>query len=277
MTINAEDKQPRWGTYKPKGTKRLIRALVKAHLSHGPVKKWLQKLWFSDQNQSPVDVEYFGTKFRLHPWDNVVERKITFGSKCRDCKEIHYLARHMGPESTFIDIGANIGYYTCSLATAGVGRIVAVEPHPVTLKRLQFNIASNGFNNVTVAPIALGDAEGSIQLTTLTGDLGSSSILNENKTGASEAYTVPIKPLKLLCDEMDIERIDALKIDVEGYEDRALIPYFESTPRDRWPRFIAIEHAHDKNWEVDVLASLEKYGYRGKLITRANTVFKLAG
>ncbi len=276
MTTNTEEHEPCWGTYKPKGVKWLIRALVKAHLSHGPVKKWLQKIWFSDKQQSPVDIDYAGTKFRLHPWDNVVERKIIFGSKCRDCKEINYLSQNLGAQSTFFDIGANIGYYSCSLATAGVGRVIAIEPHPVTLKRLQFNIASNRFSNVSVVPVAIGEEEGRLELTTVTGDLGSSSILNKSEQGTHETYTVPVKSLRQLCEEMDIERIDALKIDVEGYEDRALIPYFESTGRERWPKLIAIEHAHDKNWEIDVLESLKKYGYQGKLSTRANTVFALS-
>ena len=275
MTTNTEANAPHWGAYRPTGIKRVIRALVKAKLSHGPVKKWLQKIWFSNGQQSPVDIDYAGTKFRLHPWDNVVDRKLIFGSKCRDCEEIHYLLQHLGAQSTFLDIGANIGYYTCSFATAGVGRVIAIEPHPVMLKRLRFNITSNGFSNVSVAPVAIGDEQGSLQLVTVPGDLGGSNISKNAEQGGQETYTVPVKPLKQLCEELGIGRIDALKIDVEGYEDKALIPFFENTSKEQWPRLIVIEHAHDGNWEIDVLESLKKYGYQGKLSTRSNTVFAL--
>jgi len=274
-TLDATTKP--WGAYKPQGMKALLRLIVKAGFSHGPVKKWLQKLWFSDGALEPVDIEYSGVKFRLHPWDNVVERKLVFGSKCRDCEEVHFLMEALNRDSIFLDVGANIGYYTCMLASRGVARCIAIEPHPRTRERLNFNIKTNNFEHgVEVVPIAIGDSEGTVVLNTFSGDLGSSSLLR-NKQQQPTCHTVPMKPLLHLCGELGVQSIDAMKIDIEGFEDRALVPFFQDAPPTLWPRYIIIEHSHTSGWSEDVVPFLEERGYVAQKETRGNTIYALTG
>jgi hypothetical protein len=57
-------------------------------------------------------------------------------------------------------------------------------------------------------------------------------------------------------------RIDAMKIDVEGYEDRVLIPFFREAPSYLWPRRILMEVEHAARWESDCLRTLVDAGYR---------------
>jgi hypothetical protein len=57
-------------------------------------------------------------------------------------------------------------------------------------------------------------------------------------------------------------RIDAMKIDVEGYEDRVLIPFIREAPRHLWPRRVLMEVEHTTRWESDCLAMLVDAGYR---------------
>src|SRR3984885_5817242 len=65
-------------------------------------------------------------------------------------------------ERNFIDVGANIGYFTCLMAKlAGpAGRVLAIEPEPQNLTLLRQSIAINHLANVEVHPCALGASEG---------------------------------------------------------------------------------------------------------------------
>lgn len=265
-----------WGAYAPSGMRKFLLSFIRLGLSHGGIKKILQKIWFSGADKAPVDIDYSGVKFRLQPWDNVVERKILFGSKRRDWKEIEFLAAHLNRDSVFLDIGANIGYYACMLAASGVRHVIAVEPHPVTQGRLKFNIEANQFQDqVTIAPFALGNAAGEVLLTTQGGDLGSSSVCNTSNNASIAHYTVEMMSLQGMCEKLNISRIDAAKIDIEGLEDKVLIPFFDSAPPSLWPHYIVIEHAHSVDWGNDLFAKIDQCGYKARIRTRANTIYQL--
>lgn len=65
--------------------------------------------------------------------------------------------------------------------------------------------------------------------------------------------------LQLLQSER-IDRLDAIKIDVEGCEDRILVPFFRSARRLLWPRLLIIEDAGDA-WSMDLFSFLVTTGY----------------
>jgi hypothetical protein len=52
-----------------------------------------------------------------------------------------------------------------------------------------------------------------------------------------------------------------LKIDIEGYEDRALLPYLDTVASDFWPKAIVIEKIHGDRWREDVLSIMLERGY----------------
>lgn len=76
--------------------------------------------------------------------------------------ETDVLIRNAPVGATAIDIGANIGYYTCILSAAvgPSGRVVAFEPDPRNFALLQANVLSNGFSNVDCIEAAVGDRMG---------------------------------------------------------------------------------------------------------------------
>lgn len=274
--MNASNITTRWGDHAPSGFRKILFWLIRHGFSHGGIKGHMQRLWLAGEAHIPVDIEYFGVRFRIQPWDNVVERKILFGSKRRDWKEISFLAANLDSDGVFFDIGANIGYYSCMLAASGVRRVIAVEPHPVTQRRLHFNIDANNFQDrVTIVPLALGGTEGEVVLTTQGGDLGSSSIGNPRNEAGLVHHTVKILTLQALCDQMNISRIDAAKIDIEGLEDKVLIPFFNTAPRSLWPRYLVMEHAHSAEWGNDLFTTIQQCGYQARLRTRANTIYQL--
>ena len=68
--------------------------------------------------------------------------------------------------------------------------------------------------------------------------------------------------------------VDALKIDIEGFEDRALIAFFNEAPPVLWPRVVVIEHLSRDEWQQDCIADMIARGYREAGRTRSNTLLR---
>jgi len=77
--------------------------------------------------------------------------------------------------------------------------------------------------------------------------------------------------------EQKVSCIDAIKVDVEGYEDRALLPYFDHVAREGWPKTILIETVLRHRWERDCLIELGRRGYQRAAATSENVILRLAG
>lgn len=264
-----------WGEYAPTGMGRVLLFVRQLGFARGSAKKHLGKLWAQLALRTPVDIRYSGLKFRLHPFDNAVESKMLFGSKLRDQQELSQLRGSVHGGGVFLDIGANIGYYALMAASFGASRVLAFEPNPKVYARLCFNIAANGLDHrVRALPIALGAEPATMTMIVSDGDMGGSHIAQgEDKSGT--AISVQMAPLKQVLEEAGIERVDALKIDVEGMEDSVLLPFFESCDKRLWPRMIIIEHTSRQQWKRDVFAWLVNAGYRETERNRSNAMFQL--
>ncbi len=68
--------------------------------------------------------------------------------------------------------------------------------------------------------------------------------------------------------------IDAIKIDVEGFEDRVLVPFFESAPESLWPRIVIIEHIMPDIWQTNCIDLLTSRGYQAIWKGGFNTVYE---
>ena len=102
---------------------------------------------------------------------------------------------------------------------------------------------------------------------------GNARIINDKRT---TAITVQIVTLLELMKKHNIDYITNLKIDVEGYEDRALKPFFESAPKTLFPKNIVIEYTSQHEWgDKDFVNYLMKKGYRLKMRTRGNLCLSL--
>jgi FkbM family methyltransferase len=144
------------------------------------------------------------------------------------------LTRFANPaERNFIDVGANIGYFTCLLSKlAGpAGKVLAVEPEPQNLSLLQENIAINKLTNVAVHPCALGASDGTAMLGLYkSSNRGRHSIID---AAAKPQIRIPVRTL----DDLDRDSGTArkswslVKIDVEGYEAFVLDGAKETLPR----------------------------------------------
>jgi len=115
---------------------------------------------------------------------------------------------------TVIDVGAGIGteVLTFSRQVGPSGHVVAVEAHPATFRCLQRMVELNRLENVTPVHCALSDEPGVVRISDLDAHL-SNTVLDDD--GGIE---VPALTLDALAEEHGLERIDYIKMNIEGAE-----------------------------------------------------------
>jgi len=227
----------------------------------------------------PVDVEPFpGQRARLYPRDNLSEKRVFGAAATWDRRERAALAAWMRacePPFHFVDAGANAGLYTLALRAAGPVRGVAIEPDPVMLSRLRFNLEVSGAAaEVTVAPVALAAEAGTVRLGRADGNRGETAMRQDDGAETGEGdIRVAAKPLHAVVQEAGLPRIDALKIDIEGAEAEVLAAFFAEAQQAIWPGLVVIEAR--RGAETPALALLREAGYVERERTRLNAI--LAG
>lgn len=225
----------------------------------------------------PLDVERYGARMRLHPYNNNCEKKVLFTPQFFDPLERKLLAGRIRPDCVFLDIGANVGAYALFVAAlAGPGaRILAVEPQPDIFDKLAFNIAQNPFGSIKAVACAVADKAGDMTLFVDPRNRGESS-LKVVGTNEGASIRVPAVPLLDLVRGEGLTRIDAVKLDVEGAEDLILEPFLRQAPPSLLPRLLVIEDGTDL-WQTDLSALLTQHGYRRIAQTRLNLIFEREG
>ncbi len=229
-----------------------------------------------------LDVVRWGMRLRLHPRDNGCEKNLLFTPQMFEPVECEQLgreidrARSQGRPFVFIDIGANVGLFSFFVAAraGAAARILAFEPEPGTFARLTFNLESNPGLPIRPLQMAIGDSDGEVAIELDGRDRGGTR--TRALTGgerAADAVRVRCRPLATVLDEQGIVAIDALKIDIEGNEDAALVPFFRDAPESLWPGLILIEDARGA-WSTDLFALLAAKGYGIETRTKLNVMLR---
>lgn len=234
----------------------------------------LRRIGLGRLNGKPVDIEALGAQMRLYPEGNVCEKRVLFTPQYFDAREREMLAARIRDGFCFIDIGANIGAYSLFVAAkAGPrARILAIEPQPEIFARLTYNIAQNPFGTVKAIACALADKPGELTLFLDPGNKGESSV-RILRSSAATAVRVPATTLFALMQSEGYDRLDAIKLDVEGAEDLILEPFLNDAPEALWPGFVIIEDSRGR-WQSDLPKLLESKGYRLLAQTRLNLVYE---
>jgi FkbM family methyltransferase len=142
--------------------------------------------------------------------------------------EWRYLHKFLKPEMVFLDIGANQGEYALFAAKRLTsGRVIAFEPVDFFYKILCDNKSLNKFDNILVLNNGLSDYEGSLPIF-----MGASDQAGEHEglatlypTGVRSRFVqnVKLEVLDKIWDSLKTNRIDIVKIDVEGAELKVLL------------------------------------------------------
>jgi FkbM family methyltransferase len=167
---------------------------------------------------------------------------MAFGLYERDTERV--IRKILRPGMHFVDIGANIGYFTVLAAklVGPTGRVDAFEPDPINRARLVRHVGENGFvEGVRVHAVGVGAEAGTVTLYHPKGVMnhGSASIF-QSVVGESDAYSIDIARADQVIDHIP----DLIKMDIEGAELLAIQGMTGLLKGERPPAMI-IEHNHE--------------------------------
>ncbi len=216
--------------------------------------------------RAPIDYDYAGLTLRFYPARCGSARHMLLSPAWSEPKERAFIIEKTPADGVFLDLGVNVGFYLFYVAAKRPrATVVGFEPAPEYHALVSFNIAQNNLANAFVMKAALSDKAG-----VATFNLDGQSLVYGS--GGVEVETIP------LFDALrarGLDRVDCMKIDIEGVEDRALMPFFRSAPRSLWPKAMIIEDSRHL-WGEDVLAFMTANGYREAWRTKLNVALTLA-
>src|SRR5665213_1419726 len=137
--------------------------------------------------------------------------------------EFEHLEKFLTPGGVFLDIGGNTGIYTIKAAkflAASAGQVVTVEPFPEMLATLSHNLRANRLANVRLRSFCLGEKRGVAELWMNFQRPASFSLVHRDEKAA--AISTLVFPLDEVWPLEKLERLDYVKVDVEGAEAQVL-------------------------------------------------------
>ena len=225
--------------------------------------------------QDWIDITVWGLRLRLFPKGNLSEQRILFLPQFFDRAERLAIADSLESGGVFVDIGANIGAYSFWVASLGSDiQIEAVEPDPELCQHMQFNLSTNRLDHVHIHPIALGSHCGTSSLKRNETNRGKTRVV---KHGSDSLHEIRVQRLPDFLSNAGINKITALKIDVEGDETSILKPLLVEEHRSVWPELIICEiekpcRTPDESAPWKMLIDV---GYELQKRTRLNGIFRL--
>jgi FkbM family methyltransferase len=163
-----------------------------------------------------------------------------FGKRIAEPRQRRFFAAQIEAGMVVFDVGANLGFYTSLFArlVGPAGRVHAFEPDPLSFGLLARRTAK--LANVESHQTAVGDHTGHITLYCHRSNRADNRVHPSLGDETAEAVEVPLITLDDYCAAHRIDRVDAVKIDVQGVE-VAVLTGFEDTLARAQPRWLLIE------------------------------------
>ncbi len=257
-----------WGRYSPNVLQQILIAIVRnSPLRRGLFRRTMTRL-IMGVTGNPLDVRFRDCAYRLYGNNNLIEYGILL-SPAYNGVDIDFLLEGAREGDNFVDVGCNIGLYSLPLAKrAGKsGKVVCIDANPLMGARMKRNAAGTGIRNIALFSCGVSDGEGRARLAIRKDDVAIVS-LEETEEG-----DIPIRTLKSVVAEAGLQSIHGLKIDIEGHEDKALVPFLDEVPNELLPRRIVIEHPEPNADYPGCVAAFERHGYRLVGRTRNNSLY----
>ncbi|MEE9367289.1 MAG: FkbM family methyltransferase [Pontiella sp.] len=142
-----------------------------------------------------------------------------FGAYDRECLNFMKNLLRVDPESIFFDIGANVGHHSVFLS-GSCKQIHAFEPYDVVRNKMITRVSFNHVTNVEIHPVGLGEVDEKREFYAPMGtNLGTGSFVESH----DQDHNQLIGSLSLVkgddyVESLKLNRIDLIKVDVEGFE-----------------------------------------------------------
>lgn len=218
---------------KSKMARQFLTPLARTYLRYCPIAAGKEALWTRVVNpylawhsRSFVARTTFGPALAGDTRDMIQQYIYFFG--LWEPELTAWITSRLSPGDVFIDVGANIGYYSLLASTlvGRSGRVVAIEASPAIFRQLQENLARNGVGNVRSVNVAVSDRKGIVQL--FRGpdhNIGETSVFPA--AGFVPDDSVEAAPLEEVIPRKELASARLIKIDIEGAE-RLVVPGIES-------------------------------------------------
>lgn len=157
-----------------------------------------------------------GMEWELDPADVVDEDLFWMGDK--EPRDFAVVRQLVAPGAVILDVGANFGYYGLRLAFELRGRcqVHAFEPHPASYARLCRHIEWNRLSAcVRPHPVALGAHAGTLRMQVDPANTGAAYL---TATAAGNTTEVQVVPLDQYRPTLSLQRLDFVKVDIEGFD-----------------------------------------------------------
>jgi FkbM family methyltransferase len=133
-----------------------------------------------------------------------------------------YMIESVGPDTVFVDVGANFGYFSILAASrigqAGKGRVIAIEPNPKMLRLLRKNAKINwSMAPLDIQPFAVSESRGYVRFRVPESAANASMVQPE--TESDDTFIVETRAIDEITQG---QSVDIMKVDVEGFETFAL-------------------------------------------------------
>jgi FkbM family methyltransferase len=214
---------------KSKAARQVVTPLLRTYLRYCPLAAGKEALWtrlvnpyFAWHSHPFVGRTVFGPRLAGDTRDMIQQYIYFFG--LWEPELTAWIASRLSPGDVFIDVGANIGYYSLlgSTLVGKSGAAVAIEASPVIFRQLQDNIARNGAANVRSVNVAVSDTKGTVKL--FRGpdhNTGETSMFPA--TGFIPDGAIESARLEEILARQELASARLIKIDIEGAE-RFVVP-----------------------------------------------------
>lgn len=165
--------------------------------------------------QGEIIIPLFGYIFNCDLSEHIQRNIFVFDY---DEEAQHFIKNHLKAGDIFLDIGANVGFYSllASRIVGETGKVISIEPNPKTHSKLEKTIENNNIHNITLLNIGLGKEKGMLDLffDSNSGNDSATMVAHDSQ----ESVKVEVWPLDEVLSKHQIDRINYLKIDVDGFE-----------------------------------------------------------
>ncbi len=261
-----------FGTYPPSGFAGFLRkAFSHPPFNRGDLRRLLAPFTLGFARSQTMDITFRDARFRVCREGSPID----YGMLLRPAynkEEIDFLGAVLSEGGVAVDVGSNIGMYTMTMAArvGETGTVLSIDASEVYFDRQRLNTRLNRFENIVIGEnVAVGDRHGTVRLNTENCNPGTATVTEDDAGG------IPMVPLLDLLEKHGIKRIDAFKIDIDGFEDKALTPFFRDAPDELLPRRFVLETILLPDQPEGFVQLMLDRGYVEVGRTRSNGLFEL--
>ena len=184
-----------------------------------------------------------------------------------EIEELRYLNEILPNDSVILDIGANIGLFSLVLASKSKNiKVHAFEPIQLNADLISVSKQINHLHNITINQTCVGANDGFVEFSVST-DSAYSSMINSGRKQEAEKINCPICRLDNYVQGANIQKIDFIKIDVEGAEKLVLTGAHALLTHPVLRPYLLMFELYDLNLKQyatsvnDIVQLMNEYGY----------------